>query len=204
MKVKLKNMTGGGYKQLVVDDAAINAKYGATQADPLVLASMQEFFNTGCWAVLDWRLSQHRREPSKYLESGPCVYEVKHPEEKDMITSELHTYELDSEGGGQQICWYTWDVNCWDGDNPSCKSTTGETMAQVARFTYKGAKERINEIRAFWEKFEGAELDVGTKIENPYRQPSEGYFFGLRARLEEEKKALKKANTVPSSKKKKP
>lgn len=198
MKIKVKIHKGQGCREIVVNDPKINAKYDATNSKPVVLASMVEFFNSGCWGVLDLRISKHK-VPSPYLEAGSCFYKPSDEADKEKITSELHTYRLEKSKDGEYVTWNTWDVNCWDGDNPSCQSKTGYLYNQVARFTYKGALQRLAEIREFWEKFEGDNIE-SVRLENPYRQKSETHFSMMKFILEEKEKAnkaLKKKEAKP-------
>ncbi len=184
MKVKLIHQKDTGYVELVVADSAINKKYGCKKGEVVVLAVINEFFSSGCWSVLDLRLSRHR-PPSPYLEAGPCIYIPKNNEDKDYVTSHLHTYRIKLEGEQKKetILWNTWDLNCWDGDNPSCQTRTGQIMNQVARFSGEYALQRLKEIEKFWLDYEGQDVHT-VKIDNPYRQESES-FFSMRHILDE-------------------
>jgi hypothetical protein len=59
-----------------------------------------------------------------------------------------------------------------DGDNPSCKDKDGYEQNIIARFSYKAALEKFDEIKAYWNNFEGTDLMAG-KIPNPHLQISE-------------------------------
>lgn len=68
----------------------INKKYECSQKSPILLATMTNFFDSGCWSVEDFRLSQYKT-PSPYLEGmDQCVYEIKTEEEKESLIKRLH------------------------------------------------------------------------------------------------------------------
>jgi len=187
MKTKIKK-TKGWYR-LMVDDAAINKAYECSQKDPIVLATIGNFFDSGCWDVTDFRITKYT-EPNPYFEgSDLCSKYYKTQEEKDNITSRLHTYREKEEKGKKYIQWNTFDKALWDGDNPSCKDKSGTEYNVTARFTYKKALEKLSEIKQFWDNFEGTDL-MSAKIENPHRQISDMVFI-IEESIAEENKAKK-------------
>lgn len=75
--VKTKIKRSKGSYRLVVDDKVINKEYECSQKEPVVLAVISNFFDSGCWSVEDFRLTRHRI-PSPYFEaSDACVYKVR-------------------------------------------------------------------------------------------------------------------------------
>ena len=170
VKTKIKKYKG--YYCLVVDDPMINKKYECSQDDPILLATMTNFFDSGCWSVEDFRLSQYKT-PSPYLEGiDQCVYEIKTEEEKENLIKRLHTYREIEDKNRKVITWNTFDKALWDGDNPYCIDKFGYVQNIIARFSYAKALEKLNEIKEFWNNFDDTNLMNG-KITNPYRQISE-------------------------------
>lgn len=118
VKTKIKKYKG--YCCLVVDDPMINKKYECSQKAPILLATMTNFFDSGCWSVEDFRLSQYKK-PSPYLEGmDQCVYEIKTEAEKESLIKRLHTYREVEDKNRKVIIWNTFAKALWDGDNPSC------------------------------------------------------------------------------------
>lgn len=174
VKTKIKKYKG--WIRLVVDDITINKQYECSQKEPIVLAIMTNFFDSGCWGVEDFRISQYKI-PDPYLEgSDACTYEIKSEEARAKLISRLHTYREKESQGKKYIVWNTFDKALLDGDNPFCKDKYGYEQNIIARFSYKAALEKFNEIKSYWNNFEGADLIEG-KIPNPNRQISEMTIF---------------------------
>ena len=187
VKTKIKKYKG--WIRLVVDDLAINKLYECSQKEPVVLATMSNFFDSGCWSVEDFRISQYRT-PSQYFEgSDACMYEVKSEEAKAKLVARLHTYREVESHGKKYITWNTFDKALLDGDNPSCKDKYGYEQNIIASFSYKAAVEKFNEIKEYWNNFEGTDL-MQSKLPNPNRQISEMALI-IEEVMEEEKVAKK-------------
>jgi hypothetical protein len=178
MKVKLAKRKG--YYRLVVDDKAINEKYKCTQKEPIVLATLSGWEGTQCWDLRDIRLC-HVIYPSPYLSSSNLqTFTPKNEEEEGWITSALKQYEKSED----KYSWSTFDGvvafgdKTFDPDNPDY---VGRTLEGCWSFS-EGMK-KFDEIREFWEKFEGNDLAT-TKLINPNLQPSSNYFSSLSIMIE--------------------
>lgn len=184
MKVKIQRR-GEGSLSLVVADAAINKAYDATNSQPIELACLINFFGSGVYSLSDVRLSKYERV-SPYLEGGVEIYKPKNVEEREFLQSVLHTYDE----RGDTFSWNTFDINYFDGDNPERKDKYGEVYTSIARFSYKEANERLQDIKTFWEKWSNPDLNLA-KINNPHRQLSSAEVFGelyLRREMQKQKK----------------
>jgi hypothetical protein len=188
MKVKLAKRKG--YYRLVVDDKDINAKYNCTQKDPIVLATLSSWEGTECWDLRDLRLC-NVIYPSPYLSNSNLqTFLPKNDEEESWITSALKQYEKRED----KYAWSTFDGVVAFGDktfDPNLPTYVSRTMEGCWSFS-EGMKQ-FNNIREFWEKFEGNKLE-SSKIHNPNLQPSSNYFSSLSIMIEME--ALPKDNIL--------
>lgn len=181
--MKTKIVKSEGYYKLVVADEEINKKYDCTNENPIVLGNMINHFNSGCWTVCDYRLTK-TRIPSEYLEEGFQDFGYETEAEKELVLSKIHSYYIDEEN--KNISWHRFDSTAYDGDNPSHIDSTGRTQSFTARFTYKGAYQRLREQKEFWEKFEGDDLkNEVTRIPNSHRQMHHSEFYKLIKELKE-------------------
>ena len=187
--IKTKIKKHKGWHRLVVDDAAINKQYECSQKEPIILAIMTNFFDSGCWSVEDFRLSEYRT-PDPYFEgSDACSYEIKSEEAKAKLIARIHTYREVQNKEKQYIVWNTFDKALLDGDNPSCKDKYGHEQNIIARFSHKAALEKFNEIKEYWNNFDGTNL-MESKRPNPSLQISKMTLV-MEEVLEEEKSKRK-------------
>lgn len=183
--VNTKIKKSKGWYRLVVDDSKINKAYDCSQKEPIVLATISNFFDSGCWSVEDFRLTQHKT-PSNYLEgSYQNKKEFKNEQEKNKITSRLHTYIEEHINDKNYIIWDSFELAAFDGDNPSCKDKRGYQCNVIARFSYKMALAELIKIQSYWNNFNGVNLEEG-RIENKYRQISKTALM-IEDLIEEEK-----------------
>lgn len=178
MKVKLAKRKG--YYRLVVDDKEINAKYNCTQKEPIVLAILSGWEGTECWSLQDLRLC-HVIYPSQYLSSSNVQsFTPKNEEENSWVTSSLKQYEK----RGDEYAWSTFNGIVAFGDktfDPDVPSYVSRSLQGCWSFA-EGMK-KFNEIREFWEAFDGNDLE-STKMVNPNFQPSSNYFSSLSIMME--------------------
>lgn len=165
METRIKHGKKRDHIELVIDDGAKDG------SEKTVLAAMTLFEGTGCWVLMDVRLSKNKTP-------GPCAcglrgdavhatYEPESEEEAEFVKSLLKECQEDDDGA---IHWCTYDgivrgsleVN---GYTPSFGSKPQIFMKR------SDALEKLNEIKAFWDAYEGDPKLA--KIDNPYRQPSE-------------------------------
>lgn len=173
--MKTKIIKHHGWWRLVVADKAINEKYEQTQEHPIVLASITNFFESGCWSFQNWRLCKHRK-PSHYLEESSEDFVYENEDEKNRVLASLHSYSLDEET--KVISWPKFDSIDYNGDNPSCLASDGSFVHITARFTFKGALKKLKEQKFFWDSFEGDDLTIASlKLENSYRQTHSSVFY---------------------------
>lgn len=171
MDVKIKRFKGTW--TLVVADKQINELYRGTKERPVQLASIINYFDSGVYSVSDWRLTEHRR-PSPYLEgSTQSFYTPENEEEAEYLRSVLHTYEETEEG----FSWDSFDAHYFQGDNMESKDKYGSTYTDIARFSYKVAYAKLQEIKTFWEGWSDPDLNTA-RINNPHRQLSESRIMG--------------------------
>lgn len=168
--MKTKILKTKGYWTLVVQDEQINAKYHAHNDKPIVLASMTEFVESGCWAVKNYRLRKNL-VPSQYLEESVQQMLPKNKEEKEKIYSLLHTYYNTENKQTGIIYWPLFDLYDFQGDNPEHRDKKGKEQNVVARFSFNGARQRLKEQKEFWENFEKNDLTLEEiRLTNSHRQ----------------------------------
>jgi hypothetical protein len=173
--MKTKIVKTSGYYKLVVADSLINQQYGCTDQRPIVLASMINFFESGCWSLEDYRLSKHYK-PSECLEEGLQQYCFKTEKEKDFIISQIHSYTIDEENS--VITWPQFDSYAFDGDNLNQKDSLGKSYPAVARFTFQTAYATLREAKSFFAHFDGDDLITNAvKLDNIHRQKRSGEFY---------------------------
>lgn len=159
MKTRITRSTG--YIALV---------YDVPGDKPHVLASMTLHEGTGCWQMTDLRLSKHQK-PSEY--SGCLIADkinahitYKNDIEKEIALKMLREYEIDEEK--KTITWCTYDGlikghESIDGYAPPWASK------RLGFFTQKEGVQKLHEIKAFWDVFEGD--FESARQPNPLRQP---------------------------------
>lgn len=169
--MKTKIIKSKGYWRLVVQDEEVNQQYDCTNKNPVVLGVLTEFFDSGCWALSDYRLSKHRF-PSPYLEEAVQIYHYENEKEKNKVIEYLHTYEISEKE--KCIIWSKFDSYAFDGDNPSHTDKYGEVYSTVARFSFKEGLNRLKQQKEFWENYDKKDLKSDEiRIENIHRQPGE-------------------------------
>lgn len=178
MKVKLKKRKN--YYQLVVDDPEVNKKYNCSQKEPVVLAVLDCWEGTKCWSLRDIRLEEHIY-PSKYLEGSSFeMYLPDNTEQEKLIIAVLNKYDKRED----RIVWNSFNGIVGGGDktdDPTNPSYVDSAMKGAWSFD-KGL-DNFNNIRQFWESFEGDDIK-STKIPNPYKQPNSMMFSVLFSMLE--------------------
>lgn len=164
--MKTKFTRREGVISLIIDDPMKKPR------DSDVLASMTLYEGTGCWTLIDIRLTKHRK-PSKY--SGSPSSDDYHaqlkPETEDaaeFIKSQLREYIEDSEG---IIHWCNFDgivkgkeyVNNYRPHNPLDFHPWGY-------FSRDEGVKVLKEIKAFWDDYDGDPSKV--RLPNSNRQAS--------------------------------
>lgn len=153
--------------KLVIDDPNV------PKDEQGVLAAMTLFEGTGCWHLVDVRLSLHK-SINRYSGSGSAEdyhssWEPKSPEEAELVKSLLREYREDSDG---TIRWASFDglvrghpeVNGY-------RPVNYADFDQVGYFSYAEGLAYLKEAQTFWNGFEGDPNSV--RIDNPHRQPSQ-------------------------------
>lgn len=187
--MKTKIVKDKGYYKLIIDDEKINQQYDCSNKDPIVLGHIINFFDSGCWSVCDYRLTKHR-SPSPYLEEGVEQYWYTTEEEKLFVLSNLNTYRINQDT--KLITWHRFDIYAFDGDNLNHTDSRGKIQNEVARFTFKGALQRLKEQKEFWSHFDGDDLSNDkTSINNPARQINSTALYFMRRKKELEDKIVK-------------
>jgi hypothetical protein len=144
------------------------------EANGTNLARMELFEGTGCWRLSDMRLKRQIVHLSKYsssigAEHYHATFKPKNHKEGDLARSVLREFVTDPDG---TISWCTFDGIVRG--HPSVNGYTPPTYAdfdQAGWFSRKEGLERMNEIKAFWDGYEGDPM--ATVIHNPNLQPTE-------------------------------
>lgn len=166
MKTKIIHTHRNSCVELIIDEPVPGA-------ERRVLAAMTLFEGTGAWMMTDVRLHQHmkvsRHSGSLRASDIHSFYEPKDEEQAKYLRSRLHTYSENEEG----FHWSTYEGLILgtprEGDWISDKN-------HIGFFTKQEGLEKLKEIQAFWDDFEGDPDSV--KIDNPLRQPSESAIMG--------------------------
>ncbi|HMC44209.1 MAG TPA: hypothetical protein VKJ77_02670, partial [Caballeronia sp.] len=139
-----------------------------------ILAAMNCLEGTGCWRLVDLRLSQYRK-PSRY--SGDMSADVYHANIKPdsereavLVKSMLREYREDEDG---TIRWCSFDGLVRghpevDGYRP----VSYANFDQAGYFAYAEAFAQLEEIKRWWDVYEGDPAHA--RIENGHRQVAEG------------------------------
>lgn len=181
-----------GRISLVLDDPTV------AEEDRAVVAAMTLYEGTGCWRLMDVRLSRHR-VPSPYfggLNADDLCASIKpeSPAEAAYVKSRLREYQEEADG---TILWCSFDgivrgeatVN---GHSPA----TYAGFDQAGYFGLRSGLKKLVEIKAFWETHHCAPKEA--RIANPFRQPGESQLFGelIARRLKENADATPSADVI--------
>ena len=149
----------------------ITVAYDGGDADggPFILASMTLHEGTGCWQVVDIRLSEHRK-PSPYsggLQADvlSANYKPENEAERELVKSMLREYIEQDDGA---IVWCTYDGIVKGHDSVNGYRPVGASPAGY--FSYQEALKLMCDIHLFWDGFTGDPATV--RLDNPHRQPS--------------------------------
>lgn len=160
MKTYIKRSRGG--LDLLID---------TPNGEPQVLASLSEMADADCWFVIDIRLLEH---PLVHAYSGSALAEdfcarlmPESQAENDFYLSKLKDVVIDVDGA---ILWCTYQ-NMWKGSQSVDGYTPPSRTKPAIYMTYAEGLQILNEIREFWESYDGQISDA--KIPNPNRQPRE-------------------------------
>lgn len=165
--MKTKFLQEKGRISLIVDHGKDKS------AKKQVLAAMTLYEGTGCWTLIDIRLSSN---PTAHPWSGSgngedfySSYKPSSPEEAETIKGMLKEFQ-EQEDGTLRWCTYR---NIVRGET----SVNGYTPIQYVDFerhvlhSKSSAFEKLKDIQTFWEAHEGTIAQA--KIPNPYAQPSD-------------------------------
>jgi hypothetical protein len=165
--MKVKVLRDPGYFRLVCDDEAINKKYDCSQEQPICLARLSTWEGSKCWQLRDMRL-EDVCYPFYHLEgSNLQTYMPVDEEDAKNLKSQLRYYKESPEG---EIRWGTFVGIVGMGDrtdHPDNPSWIAQSVEGC--WSFNAAREKLKEIKEFWEKFEGDDLKLAM-MENPYRQ----------------------------------
>lgn len=160
MKTFIKRSRGGL-------DLLIDTPDGERQ----VLASLSEMADADCWFVIDIRLLE---QPVVHAYSGSGLGEdfcarlkPESQAEADFYLSKLKDVVIDDDGA---ILWCTYQ-NMWKGSQSVDGYTPPSRTKPAIYMTYAEGLQILNEIRAYWESYDGQIRDA--KIPNANRQPRE-------------------------------
>lgn len=174
MKVKVIKRQGAQY--LVVDDSDINDKHQfCSKNNPILLASIVHYFDSGCWAFKNYRLKENLT-PSPYLSDNlEQIYNFSTftDEKKEFILSKINHYKINDEG----LHYMTYDCFDLNGDLDDKKRefiVDGKVnyYPLEACFSYNTARKKLQQEKEFWSNYNGNLKDDSIKLENNYRQPT--------------------------------
>lgn len=157
--------------------ALILEEKGVTNDNSKVLAAMTLLEGTGCWRLVDVRLSKYK---NLSVYSGSCMaddfcasYTPKTEEDMVKLKSWLRDYTVTDEG---EVLWCTFDGIVKG--NPSVNRYTPATWKgfdQAGYFSQLEGLKKLKEIKDFWDNRE--EIGVDWRLENPLRQISSSEVF---------------------------
>lgn len=137
-----------------------------------VLAAMGLYEDTGCWQLMDIRLSKHEK-PGPYAcglypEVLCAGFEPKTKEDADFVKSFLREYQ---EQPGGEIVWCTFDGIVRGETEIRGRKPDWSPSHQAGYFSRADGLAELKKIKEFWGDIES--LDSNWRIENPHRQPTE-------------------------------
>lgn len=163
MKTKLAHEKGR--ISLLVDHGKDKSK------EKMVLAAMTLFEGTGCWTLIDIRLSERPvAHPWSGSGNGEDFYASHRPETKEeagFFKSRLREFEELEDG---EIRWCTFrDIVRGECEIDGFAPGGYKEFRRPVFHKRAGALSLLKEIQVFWEGFEGSIAD--STINNPFRQP---------------------------------
>lgn len=154
------------YIALVIDDPK------KKNDDKDVLAAMTLYEGTGCWRLVDVRLSKYRT-PNPYA-GGLMADDLRaylkpdNAEDAEYIKSRLREFKEYEDGS---IMWCSFDGIVKG--SPSVKGYTPRVYAafdQAGFFSQAEGLAKLQEIQLFWDNV--PDLNYKWRIDNPHRQPT--------------------------------
>ncbi|WP_199028449.1 hypothetical protein [Ralstonia sp. ASV6] len=163
--VKTKLITEKGRISLVIDDPS------KARDERDVVAAMTLHEGTGCWQLVDIRLSEHKKPSpfggSMYADDFCARFLPDTPEDATVAKSLLREYKELEDG---KLLWCTFD-GIVRGEPEINGYAPVRYFDQAGYFSKAGGLAKLAEIKSFWDSYQG---DPATaKIPNPLRQPSE-------------------------------
>jgi hypothetical protein len=137
-----------------------------------VLAAMELYEGTGCWQLMDIRLSKLKK-PGPYAcalhaEVLCASFEPKTKEDADFIKSFLREYQEQPDG---EIVWCTFDGIVRGAPEIRGRKPDLAQSHQAGYFSRADGLAELKKTKEFWDNIES--LDSNWRIENPHLQPTE-------------------------------
>ena len=137
-----------------------------------LLAGMTLFEGTGCWQLVDVRLSKHG-SPSPYAGSLmasdlQASFMPSNEDEATLVKSLLREFSVDDEGA---IRWCSFNGIVRGSPEVNGYAPAFKKYDQAGYFSQADGLKKIYEMKEFWDNFDGDPKTA--KIENPNLQPTE-------------------------------
>jgi hypothetical protein len=163
MKTRIRHERG--QIKLVIDDPAI------PKDEQDALAAMSLLEGTGCWRLVDVRLTKHHVPGIGITSLGAEVYRASFkpetPENAEYAKSFLREYEEKPDG---TLMWCTFDgVVRGAPEVKGYRPVHWANFDQAGYFSRADALAELKKIQEFWDDIES--LDSDWRIKNPHRQP---------------------------------
>lgn len=189
MKIKIKKEYGE--YQVVVADSKINKMYDRTNEKPIVLAAISG--TEGFWCLKDLRLIPKADGYSRFTPNTIQHYQCQNNEEIKELKNTLQYYE----NKGNSFIWSSFLGVVFPGDKVS--QISNHMLAPKTfeySWSFRKAKEQLNEIAQFWDNYPEDNLDNIPTIKNPHEQINDMLLF-----FQFSNKNIQKIKHTPTKKK---